>query len=146
MKPVFENYNEIVYELKPLQVNWGGCGFYANELGNLLKAKNIKFKYVVLFGYIEAKHNTNKLVKSNLVEDFSRLDWYHVMIKINNKFIDAEGIHDAPVFNGRKMKTRTLTDRFFSTFVGMDRLWNWHFDRGNIPVMKKILKENLVIN
>lgn len=146
MKPVFENYNEIVKELKPLGINWGGCGFYANELGSLLKAKNIKFKYVVLFGYIEAKHNTNKLVKSNLVEDFSRLDWYHVMIKVNGKFIDADGIHDAPVFNGRIMKTRTLTDRFFSAFVGMNRLWNSHFDRGEIPVMKKILRKNLVIN
>lgn len=145
MKPVFENYDKIVKELKPLQVNWGGCGFYARELGSLLKAKNIKFKYVVLFNNITPKSNTNKLVKSNNVEEFNNLSWYHVMIKLDGKFIDAEGIHNTSLFNGKKMKTRTITDSFFNTFVSIDKFWNWNFDRDNIKKIKSVLKKNLVI-
>jgi hypothetical protein len=67
------------------------------------------------------------------------------MIKLDGKFIDAEGIHNTSLFNGKKMKTRTITDSFFNTFVSIDKFWNWNFDRDNIKKIKITLKKNLVI-
>jgi len=127
-------------------INCGGCGHFAKELGEVLKTKGYKVKYVLLLLNKSEVEYANKCIKKNEIDILNELSWAHVMVKTNGKLIDSEGIHNNLLVYKKRCYAVTLPELFLSTWLTpqYDHNWNSTFDRGIVPKIKKVLQKSLV--
>lgn len=147
-KEVLAKYGNIINDIsnKVNRVNCGGCGLYAKMLGDILKANNIKFDYVMLFRQsVTYDKQLKAYIDNNDVEEVNNYHWSHIMVKIGKRFIDAEGVFDSPMFNGSRLETKKINGEFLETMLEQKYMWNPTFNRKTeTPKIKRILKKHLV--
>jgi len=147
-KEVLAKYGNIINDIsnKVNRVNCGGCGLYAKMLGDVLKANNIKFDYVMLFRQsVTYDKQLKAYIDNNDVEEVNNYHWSHIMVKIGKRFIDAEGVFDSPMFNGIRLETKKINGEFLETMLEQKYMWNPTFNRKTEkPKIKRILKKHLV--
>ncbi len=147
-KQVLAKYDNIINDIsnKVNRVNCGGCGLYAKMLGDILKANNIKFDYVMLFRQsVTYDKQLKAYIDNNDVEEVNNYHWSHIMVKIGKRFIDAEGVFDSPMFNGSRLECKKINGDFLETMLEQKYMWNPTFNRKTeTPKIKRILKKHLV--
>ena len=135
------------YEKIPM-VNFGGCGVFAEILGEKLEAKGYKPKYVVLS---ISTHKTIRLARAIMRNEkkptLSELFYYvgfnhtHVVVKVGKYHIDATGFRgDYEDYKiGMTIDANTL--KSWNNEVDM---WNDDFNRTiGIPKINKVLDKIL---
>ena len=145
LETILSKYDQIVEGVRHYRVNYGGCGSFALALGKELKAKGIKFHYVVLFHQLsnETYHEVRNYVKTNNIRDFAQYTWWtHVMIRVDNKYIDAEGIKYEPRLMHYRNPTKVITEEFLTDMVKAP-IWNPSYERINTVKVKSIIKKVL---
>lgn len=142
-KEFLSKYKKVIKKIdkKIDNVNRGGCGIYALELGKQLKRHGIKFEYVMLFTHLgkEDKPYVKDLMRNNMVRDFNfDTNWTHIVIKVGKKYIDGEEIRESLTDVGLPMN-----EEFLNNLVDHKGYWNDTFDRKQRPKIEKILEKNL---
>jgi hypothetical protein len=142
-KELFERYKKILKKVdkKIDNVNRGGCGIFAFELGKQLKRQGIEFEYVMLFTTLckEDKSYVKDLMRNNMVRDFNfDTNWTHIVIKVGKKYIDGEGIRSSLTDVGLPM-----SEEFLTNLIDAEQYWNDTFDRKQRKKIEKILEKNL---
>ena len=137
-------------------INYGGCGYFAKELGNVLKTKGYEVKYVLLLSNEDEVDYANKCINKNKINILNGLSWAHVMVNVEDKLIDVEGLFDVKYDEKKKVYLRT---KGYSKYYGItlpetllhtwltpqyDKNWNPTFDRKIVPKMRKELQKSLV--
>ena len=147
-KQVLAKYDNIINDIsnKVNRVNCGGCGLYAKMLGDILKANNIKFDYVMLFRQSVTRDKQLKVyIDNNDVEEVNNYHWSHIMVKIGKRYVDAVGVFNSPMFNGNRLETKKINGEFLETMLEQKHMWNPTFNRKTEkPKIKRILKKHLV--
>lgn len=130
-------------------INCGGCGYFAKELGSVLKTKGYEVKYVLLLSDEDEVEYANKCIKKNEINILNGLSWAHVMVNVEDKLIDVEGLFDANfdkknnVYKKDRYIGITLPESLLHTWLTpkYDKNWNPYFDRGIVPKIKKELQK-----
>ena len=147
-KQVLAKYDNIINDIsnKVNRVNCGGCGLYAKMLGDVLKANNIKFDYVMLFRQsVTYDKQLKAYIDNNDVEEVNNYHWSHIMVKIGKRYVDAVGVFNSPMFNGMVLETKKINGDFLETMLEQKHMWNPTFKRKTeMPKIKRILKKHLV--
>jgi hypothetical protein len=147
-KQVLAKYDNIINDIsnKVNRVNCGGCGLYAKMLGDILKANNIKFDYVMLFRQsVTYDKQLKAYIDNNDVEEVNNYHWSHIMVKIGKRYVDAVGVFNSPMFNGMVLETKKINGDFLETMLEQKHMWNPTFKRKTeTPKIKRILKKHLV--
>lgn len=133
-------------------INSGGCGYFAKELGDVLKTKGYKIKYVLLLSNEDDVDYANKSIKNNQIKILNGLSWAHVMVNIEDKLIDVEGVCEANYDKKNEIYTKdryvgiTLPETLLHTWLTpkYDSNWNPRFDRDIVPKIRKELQKSLV--
>lgn len=132
-------------------INHGGCGVFAKELGEVLKTKGYKVKYLLVFWNYTALSMYVSTNKPNSVRELNRLNWGHIMVLVDGKLIDTDGVFNKlnekfPIIrNGRKYAV-SLDESVLNEWLGDDYRYNWNdtFDRERLePLIKKDLIKHL---
>jgi hypothetical protein len=139
-------------------INYGGCGYLAKELGDILKTKGCEVKYVLLLRSEDHIAPANKRIKQNRIDGLNMLDWAHVMLNVEDKLIDVDGLCEAEYDKSKKVFIKKNT---YTKYYGVelpeqtlsewlmpeyDSHWNYAFDRKIVPKMRKVLQKNLLVS
>lgn len=129
-------------------LNCGGCGAFAKVLGDVLKKKGHKVKYLLVLAYKPHVEIANQYTNKNKIPELNRLNWTHIMTIVDGKLVDSEGVfnklNDRYKSGGRygvKLPEKTLNDWLSPEYKSN---WNPIFDRKLIPKIKKELDKSLV--
>lgn len=138
-------------------INAGGCGIFALELGKKLKQNNIKFKYVLISynkeeTFLSSTRNFNRLpedIKTNMeVLDRHNYGVSHVMIYHKGCFIDSTGVYNKineTRWGGGMFNPSSIINEDYLSMWCKDGCWNNTFNRDNIPTIKEMIN-NLTLN
>jgi hypothetical protein len=137
-------------------INCGGCGYFAKELGDILKNKGYEVKYVLLMRMESHIEPTNKAIKQNKIDKVNELSWCHVMLNVEDKLIDVDGLVRSEYDEAKKVYIKnnvyskyygvTLPEKTLSKWLmpKYDSHWNYMFDRSIVPKIRKELQKSLV--
>jgi hypothetical protein len=133
-------------------INCGGCGHFAKELGTTLKTKGYEVKYILLLSDEGDVDYANKSIKDNKLDILNNLSWGHVMVNVEDKLIDIEGLCEAKYDKKNKVYKKdryigiTLPENVLFTWLTpkYDHNWNRAFNRDYIPKIRKELQKSLV--
>jgi uncharacterized protein YdeI (YjbR/CyaY-like superfamily) len=141
-------YEELSFELnkKVRAINCGGCGCYAISLSDTLKELGYQHKFVVVFHRKESLINGKKFLQEENMTDFLHCGWTHIMLKVNGKLIDSEGIFNN--LSDRYQESRKyhsiVDERYVKELVDNEDVWNPMFDRKHVKKIETIMKKHLV--
>lgn len=138
------------------KINSGGCAVFAEMLSVKLNALNVDHKIVYLVDNFrgDKKEKFNEIVSdkskfSNLELNSNGIYCLHMMIDIDGKLVDCDGVHEslsATIYDGYICGELTTKQCNKISYNDEDvYTWNKMFDRGQIPDMKKSL-DNLFKN
>jgi len=131
-------------------INCGGCGIFASELGNVLKQKGLNVKYLLVLKYKPHVEIAQRYARENKILDLNNLHWGHVMVLVDKKLVDSEGVFNKlneRFKSGRKYYGVELPEVTLNEWLTpkYESNWNRTFDRGKlVPKIKKELIKNLV--
>jgi hypothetical protein len=115
-------------------INSGGCGVFAYYLGK--KLDEFKISYTILY-LVRESHITSKHIKNNFTKHKSgkhnvTISSSHIMIYVNGKIIDGEGVYDCigdTHFSTMKVIETNLTLDELKYALDFPEQWNpWYYD------------------
>lgn len=126
-------------------INAGGCAFFARRLAKVLKQKRIikNFEYVIMTPP-EYKHLIEVSAETNSVT--SVFPASHVMLKVQDYVIDSTGVYQFKKYEYKYdgYCTKVIVPKKLINKITSSRyhhLWNWMFDRKDLPHIEKLLNE-----
>lgn len=128
-------------------LNYGGCGAFAKELGDIIKKKGFEVKYLLVISRKDEIKESIRNNNSGKISGFRGTSWCHIMLIVNGKLVDSEGVFNRlnERFGGKKYGIK-LSENVLETWLGEDyyRDWNPTFNREKfIPQIKKNLEKYL---
>lgn len=130
--------DKVIEEIKKLKIeniNNGGCGFFALTLSNRLDELGIKYK-VILIGKLPFTAFISKILNR-------KTSYYHVMLKVNNKFIDSSGEYDFLTPKILSYLFKTICSKEYLNYIVNNAEWNNKYDIKNNSIIKEIIKNNI---
>lgn len=137
-------------------INYGGCGVFAANLGAALKEAGYDAKCVVFSNYFDpisaAKVDLGAMQQSmehwDLMEDWydQGISFYHVMLEVAGNgehfLADAEGTYpaDTPNYRHAARLGGTLSVETMAV-LAEDNDWNTTFNREEIPTVRSKLRQ-----
>lgn len=153
LRKQFKDFTSAFFEDNP-NINFGGCGVFAGELGKDLQALGFQTRCIV-FGYDGWAANSNlNAVASKLSRPESVWDWndhdvtlYHVMLEVKGHgkhfLVDGEGVYDyrKKAYNGRGRYDGYIPVELMDDMTKDASAWNSRFPRRTIPRVRKQIKQ-----
>lgn len=130
-------------------INAGGCGFFAQVLGNALKNKGIKVEYIFLGStfwstkenIINLSNETINTVGMKEIYDEYNVALGHIVVKVDGVFIDSTGVKDdVAEFKLNYVEAGTITAETLEKWVKCSD-WNNDFTDNHLYDMETIKKE-----
>jgi len=135
-----EAMNYVSY-LTPTKINSGGCGIFARALHKLLSDNNIESEIIALYfdeksdkaekNLIDYVNNNNKKVLSEAGAD-------HIVLKVNEIYVDSTGLVNMAALMSRNTVKLTLDQ--LNDIIDKGE-WNEVFDREQEPFIIEKLQE-----
>jgi len=131
-------------------VNMGGCGFSALAIGQELKKRNIKFKYVLVsdksvFDNTREAFNAFKKLPKDVINETRQVNdngftVCHIMVYYKGLVIDATGISSWE--NSRwnsdwRIISCVIEEDTLKKWLSSENGWNVTFNRDDVPSLKR---------
>ncbi len=121
-------------------LNQGGCGIFAEEAYNLFKMAGFNVSLAVVTPQSQAVLvNTNMQNNASL----SETPFYHIVLVIEDKFIDSNGIWDCvdDMYDYRKFNCTAIKGLTIDLLKvwNNETTWNWMFYR-NVETYTELIK------
>ena len=129
------------------RINCGGCGFFAAILYSELKKLGLNPKIILIANSsdIEDYMDNGQLTESLAALNMNQIYLIHVMIKVGDYYLDAEGVHKS-AWNGHEINI-THASLKESLRKGQRHCWNrlfdWEQTKPITKTLKEIIKESL---
>ena len=137
-----------------LNINAGGCGYFARLIARALISKGYDAKIVLTYSEREMRgaEISNRAVKENELMRMMRTPWRHVIVKVGEHLIDSTGIHENHTSyclrnpNMGKVITENFDLSVLDYMLSSERRHNWNktFNTNYVPAIGKIISQNFV--
>ena len=140
-KKLYAEYNTINGRVN--DINYGGCGIFAEHLYLTLIKLKIKAELVVICPKAEAMDQRILTGQRSWGADAIG----HILVRVDNKLFDSEGVYSSHkkvgtyYQSGYSELSEKLTLPVLKKWNGNPNQWNYRFNRKDIPVIKKEFKE-----
>jgi len=152
VEQVMEDIRKLVEEVRDqlAEINHGGCGCFAYELGSKLQLAGVPFTIEVLRNprdpfepedTIEDKEKVCEEVRNGNMENAYRLGASHFMVKVEKYFIDGTDIMTSPPDGLLDIGSYTLEE----LKLAIDKSGNWNEDYNRTkcnPILHKIIDKH----
>ncbi len=120
-------------------INHGGCGIFAKMLGELLEDRGYVVKYYVV---LASDTFIDLLRIDNTCDNVLQTNFYHVVINVDNKIIDSNGVVDINDYNEHHIEIEKVTLKELLKKAN----WRKTYDPAHTPKIEEILYKNLGLN
>lgn len=132
------------------RVNAGGCGKFAQRLGQTLTYLGYDVKFVILYrDYWNMIDPNEAIAQGDVDRIMENGGWVHIVTVVNGYYLDTNNI--APTIDNYQFPPCDVLvsdeiDMDFLKEMNSDRFsskWNWAFDTSQVPMIEDILNTNL---